>query len=92
MQDKADASYLQNMAKTNVTNVFSVSQVMESSAFGTADTNVALKITARTDINQYARPGIRLDCYGTGAAIIYFDTDAQLKIKIGEEVRAFQLV
>ena len=84
-------SDLQNTAKTNIENVFSMNQRLESSAFGNSDTNAALFITARTDQNQYARPSIRFDCYGTGGAVLYLDTDMQLKLNIAGVHKVIQV-
>lgn len=44
--------------------------------------SAAIQIIARTDQNQYSRPGIYLDCFGVSGCLIFFDTDKKLKAVI----------
>lgn len=63
-------------------NNFSGQQIIENGVMGNNAATAAIKIVARTDQNQYSRPGIYLDCYGTGGCLLFFDIDGKLKAAI----------
>ena len=75
-----------NSAQKNRENTFFARQTIESGYIGTEVDNVAIYIRARTDLNQYARPGIYLDCYGSVGCLLYFDTDKVIKAKVGNDL------
>lgn len=75
-------SNLVTKASTTTENTFAAKQIIENSNIGVE--SPALVIRARTDQNQYARPAIHLDCYGTVGGSLFLDADGKLKIKIGE--------
>lgn len=77
-------SNLGNVAKTTTDNTFVGKQFLESGWMGVD--NPALVIKARTDQNQYSRPAIYLDCYGTVGASLFFDVDQKLKVRINGTV------
>jgi hypothetical protein len=77
-------SNLGNVAKTTTDNTFVGKQFLESALMGVD--NPALVIKARTDQNQYSRPAIYLDCYGTVGASLFFDVDQKLKVRINGTV------
>lgn len=70
--------------KKDEENVFSTMQFLESSNFGAGAGNAAVTIRARTDINPSSRPGIHMDCFKTGGAVLYLDTDMKLKLLIND--------
>lgn len=75
-------SDLDNKANITTENTFSGKQTIENGNIGVEFP--ALIIRARTDQNQYSRPAIYLDCYGTVGGSLFLDVDGKLKIKIGE--------
>lgn len=74
-------------AKTDKMNIFTEQQCLDSGLFGSEVDNAAFVIRARTDINPDARPSMYLDCYGTGGAVLFLDTDMQLKLVANNTIK-----
>lgn len=74
-------------AKTDKINTFTEQQYLDSGLFGSKVENAAFVIRARTDINPDARPSMYLDCYGTGGAVLFLDTDMQLKLVANNTIK-----
>ena len=77
-------SDLSKTAKLDANNIYLAQQSIENAVMGQTSVHAALRITARTDQNQYSRPSIYLDCYGSGGCLIFFDTDGKLRALIND--------